>query len=396
MSISRKIQDLAEKGAGSVFDYIDRTAETTPEGFRWKTLSLQDDYYYDVSAYNGVAGISLFLSDYFRVTGLTKARDLAIGANRWCTAREHTVIGKRRGLCDGWTGIGMAWLHSFTATGDPLSLAGACAVGDRLVESEPGPATEYLFGAAGEGIFLIRLWKASGNEIYLESAQKDAGWLATVAQRNEFGVFWPLIVNDSSYEPFLGFAHGPPGIGSFLILLYEATGEAEWSNLSHEIADMLIRRAIPDRGGLNWPRLVGETEATRCQWCHGSPGVGLFFTRAYEVLGEASYLETARAAGETTFAYGDVRGNPSQCHGLAGNAELFIELHRVTGDETWLERAYRFAEEASAYEKMVPGGSVWLSSEPKYSSQDFLTGAAGVGHFFLRLLKPDRLRMPLS
>ena len=82
MSLSQNIQDLAQEGADSVFEYINRTAEMTPEGVRWKTLSMQDDYYYDISVYNGVAGISLFLSDFFRVTGTAKARDLALGANQ--------------------------------------------------------------------------------------------------------------------------------------------------------------------------------------------------------------------------------------------------------------------------------------------------------------------------
>ncbi len=45
MSISQDIQDLAQEGAVSVFEYINRTAEMTPEGVRWKTLSMQDDYY---------------------------------------------------------------------------------------------------------------------------------------------------------------------------------------------------------------------------------------------------------------------------------------------------------------------------------------------------------------
>jgi hypothetical protein len=56
--------------------------------------------------------------------------------------------------------------------------------------------------------------------------------------------------------------------------------------------------------------VLGELRATvelRCQWCHGSPGVGLFLCQAHQVLGEPTYLDTAQAAGETTFAYGDNR-----------------------------------------------------------------------------------------
>ena len=75
-------------------------------------------------------------------------------------------------------------------------------------------------------------------------------------------------------------------------------------------------------------------------------------------------------------------------------AELFIELAKITGDKTWSERAFEFAQKAFSYEKRVPEGPIWLASESRYGSPDFLTGAAGVGHFFLRLLQSD-LRMPL-
>ena len=52
---------------------------------------------------------------------------------------------------------------------------------------DAGPATEFLIGAAGEGIFLIRLWEATRKDAYLEGALKQAQWLESVARRNEFG-----------------------------------------------------------------------------------------------------------------------------------------------------------------------------------------------------------------
>ena len=90
-----------------------------------------------------------------------------------------------------------------------------------------------------------------------------------------------------------------------------------------------------------------------------------------------------------------MRTNPSQCHGLAGNAELFIELYRLSGDHQWLERAADFATLAFNYRQEDEHGVRWGADEEGYYSPDFMCGAAGTGHFFLRLWAPDKLRMPL-
>ena len=40
-------------------------------------------------------------------------------------------------------------------------------------------------------------------------------------------------------------------------------------------------------------------------------------------------------------------------------------------------------------------GESWLTDEPGLYSPDFMWGAAGVGHLFLRVVAPDRFAMPL-
>jgi lantibiotic modifying enzyme len=195
---------------------------------------------------------------------------------------------------------------------------------------------------------------------------------------------------------FLGFAHGIAGIGYFLLLLQQATGDARWADLARGVAGRLSQHALPDHGGRNWPYFLGCDDGPRlCQWCHGAPGIGLLYTKAYEVLGDPSFLATARAAGDTTYAAGDTRGNPCQCHGLAGNAELLVELYRITGEVRWLERAHEFARMAMAYRTRGPQGDTWQADDAGYDSPDYMCGAAGTGHFFLRLLDPQRVRLPL-
>ena len=256
--------------------------------------------------------------------------------------------------------------------------------------------TDIMGGAAGTGLFLLRLWEATREERYLKGAVRNGEWLREQAIHDERGCYWPMKVDEPEPWYATGFAHGISSVTYFLLLLHEATKEEGWEELGREVLETLSREAKPDHGGLNWAPTLGESEFERCQWCHGSPGLGLLYVKAYEVLKEERQLETARAAGDATFAYGDVRQNPSQCHGLAGNAELFIELYRTTREHLWLERAYDFAQRAFEYRTPDANGDKWQADEKGFYSPDFMCGAAGTGHFFLRLWKPEELRMPIS
>jgi hypothetical protein len=115
-----------------------------------------------------------------------------------------------------------------------------------------------------------------------------------------------------------------------------------------------------------------------------------------EALRVPSYLALAEAAGECTWAYGDVRHNPSLCHGLCGNALLFLELDRLTGKPIWRERAEVFATLALAYRRDTPQGAVWQADEPGSTTPEYLCGASGVGHFYLHLLAPERVWLPIA
>jgi class IV lanthipeptide synthase len=394
MATDQEIQDLARDGADSVFAYVERTAEPVPDGFRWQTKSYQNQMQHHPSVYDGVAGISAFLSDYHRLRGSARARELAEGALLWCSAPEQAIEAKS--LMAGRAGLGMSWLRLAQATGERAALSRASEAGQALLDRPPGPITDAVAGAAGEGIFLLRLWKESHEERFLAGAARNAEWLEAQAIRDESGCQWVFNVGDKPSWRSLGFGHGVAGIGYFLLLAYEATGDRRHEETVLQAIRTLAGNALPDRGGLNWPVLPGEKELKRCQWCHGAPGVGLFFVKAAEALKDPAHLETAKAAGEATFAYGDVRKNPSQCHGLAGNAELFLELYQATRDRLWLERAHEFAKAALAYRTRGPEGDSWQSDVRGMDSPDFMCGAAGVGHFFLRLGAPGRLRMPFA
>ena len=158
---------------------------------------------------------------------------------------------------------------------------------------------------------------------------------------------------------------------------------------------MLQSSAVTTEHGIAWKRSLDDREPPRFQWCHGSPGIGLFFSRAYEITNNTPLLDWAIRCGHSTYAAGDARQNASQCHGLCGNGELFIELARITKDESWTQRAREFGHLAANYSEGETPNRRWRSDEPGAYSPDFMMGASGVGHYFLRLARPRQIQMPL-
>lgn len=382
----------AVEGAHSVYRFIERTAERVPEGVRWETIDYDNRPQYDYGAFNGCGGIGIFLAEYGRQTGNAAALDLARGANSWCSTVD--MEGFERGLLLGRTGAAMSWLHLAQVTGEPVSKH--CEQNaDAIVREEPGPVTDLMGGAASNGLYLLRLWEATGETRYLDGARRNGAWLCDQLVRDDAGCYC-LCRPDGQMgdRPYLGAAHGISGVAHYLVLLYQATDEATWADNARDILETLERHAIPDHGGLNWAPVLGEDELSRCQWSHGAPGIGVVFLKGAQVLGMPGYLEVARKAGEATYAYGDFRNNITQCIGLSGCGELFVELYRESGDESWLKRGHEFADRSMAYRAELPEGDAWPTDEPGLYSADFMYGASGLGHYFLRLQQPAEVGMP--
>ena len=382
----------AVEGVHSVFRFIQRTAEPVSEGMRWQTISYENQPHYHYEAFNGCGGIGIFLAEYARQMSSAAALDMAREGNRWCSTVE--MEGFERGLQTGRTGSAMSWLYLSQVTGDPVSEH--CEHNANVIlREEPGPFTDLMGGAGSNGLYLLRLWQATDDPRCLEGARRNGSWLCDQLVRDDDACYC-LCRPDGQFgdRPYFGVAHGISGVAHYLVLLHEATGEAAWAEAAGEILATLERHAIRDRGGLNWVPVLGDSEINRCQWSHGAPGIGLVFLKAAQVLSTPAYRDIARQAGDATYAYGDFRHNITQCIGLSGSGELFIELYRDGGDDTWLTRANEFADLAMGYCAKLPEGDAWPTDEPGLYSADFMYGAAGLGHYFLRLQQPEDVSMP--
>jgi lantibiotic modifying enzyme len=388
-------RDETRSGADSIFAFIRRTAEHDGPRCRWKTADYGNRLHYGISLLNGGGGIPLFLQDYGRLRDNAEALDLARKALEWCADPGHG--GPVRGLHVGKAGPAFAAL-SLDADLRTPAISNLCEeVIASILREDPGPVTDMIGGASSNGFYLLRAAEAMKNTAYFAGALRCGDWIRGHLTRDELGCHCLVRPDGQGFgnRPYSGFAHGISGIAFFFALLFEASRDAVWKDIALEIFDTLVAHAQPIHGGWNWSPLLGGTELSRCQWSHGAAGIGLAFLAASTIIGEPRLLHAAIMAGEATYRYGDFRKNPTQCVGVAGGGDLLLELWNVTHEECWLKRAQEFGEAILTYRTILPEGDAWPTDEPGLFSADFMYGAAGTGHFLLRLETEGQLPMPL-
>jgi hypothetical protein len=113
--------------------------------------------------------------------------------------------------------------------------------------------------------------------------------------------------------------------------------------------------------------------------------------RAFQITGDGVHKAEAIAALETTAAVTeralDGRMNFSLCHGVAGNADVLLTGAALFGSELPHAATVARLVAARGIERYAVAES-WPSGAGA-SSPALMIGQAGVGHFYLRLARPE-------
>lgn len=184
-----------------------------------------------------------------------------------------------------------------------------------------------------------------------------------------------------------GFAHGVAGIGAFLLAAAVSTGRSDARELAEQAGQTLAAATVRVAGGAYWPNDVAGPDPSdlRYYWCSGASGVGSFLLRLWQATGESRYRELAHEAA-VMVRRGRWLTGVSVCHGLAGNGEFLLDLADATGDrryQDWAEEVAACIDLRSARRDgrlvVVPDP---LSVDLNF---DFSGGLAGAVGFLLRL-----------
>ncbi|MFD7629742.1 class IV lanthionine synthetase LanL [Streptomyces sp. NPDC059851] len=240
---------------------------------------------------HGSAGSGLAAAHLWHRTGHARFAELVVdAADRLAAAarREPSAVswpvpaeavsaeaGKRYlGFAHGTAGIGCFLLAAAAVSNRQDHMELAVAAGEHLAANAvmvgeaaqwPAQATDlptapyWCHGSAGIGSFLVRLWRATGEDRF--------GALARGAAR---------AVVERASRAALTQCHGLAGNGDFLLDMAEATGEPAYRAMAEDLARLIVAERAHRHSHVVFPNEYGEVSTS---WSDGSAGILAFLLR---------------------------------------------------------------------------------------------------------------------
>ncbi|MFG2962332.1 class IV lanthionine synthetase LanL [Streptomyces sp. NPDC048288] len=334
----------------------------------------------------GAAGVLAVLTRYFELTGDPRLPEAISAAGHWIVERTDTRS-IRPGLHFGGRGIAWALYDAGRAVDDRTLTDHALALA--LAPLEPTPSHDITHGCAGSGLAAAHLWHRTRDPRLAELVVDAADRLAAAAQPEPSGVSWPVpaeAVSEEAGKRYLGFAHGSAGIGSFLLTAAAVSGRPEHLELALAAGEHLVAHAVPVGHTAQWPAQASDPP-TAPYWCHGSAGIGSFLVRLWQRTGDKRFGELARGAAHAVVERAS-RAAVAQCHGLAGNGDFLLDMAEATGDPAYRAMAEDLARLIVA-ERAHRDSHVVFPNEYGDVSTSWSDGSAGILAFLLRTRHTD-------
>lgn len=248
------------------------------------------------------------------------------------------------------------------------------------------PNPDICHGSAGAGLTQLHLWRATGEQAFLDRVRRCVQGIVASAEPFGDGVLWQVpttfdsaLAGTTSY----GFAHGVAGIGYFLLAAGLVCGDEQMIETACRAGRTLAAATIRHNDRVYWPVAPGDTEG-KVHWCNGSSGVGTFLVRLWQATGDNNIGELTKAAAETC-RHGLAMEAPAACHGLPGHGEFLLDMAAATGDPAYADTARIVA--AHIYtQSALRDGLILPSAEGRTDvGPEFNVGIAGAIAFLHRL-----------
>ena len=380
----------------AIGDRLENLAIWDEENVSWLGVGLNFNNQWSLSPlgpdlYDGLAGVVLFLAYLGDITQEKRYTNLARAA---LPTLHHQI--KQNDDWDaigfsGWGGIIYVLTHLAILWQDPNLLTEAEALVERLTPLiEEDQTFDVLNGTAGCIGGLLTLYHVAPSEQLLALLLQCGEHLLAHAQQMDTGMGW--LVPGAGDLPLTGFAHGAAGIAWALLPLAERTDVDRFHQAA--LATIAYERSLFSSQMGNWPDLrkyyaPGEIrdkskDYFMTAWCHGATGIGQARIQTLPYLDDADVWAEINTAVHATLASG-FGGNHSLCHGDLGKLELFLQMAENTKQPQWQDKVRRIA--ALVLDSIETYG--WLSGIPQaVETPGLMTGLAGIGYGFLRLVAP--------
>ena len=351
---------------------------------------------------HGAAGVLQVLTSASAHGRQDHLLDAVTRAATWVAARARSGERLLPGLYFGRSGTAWALLDAALLTGDGALAAAAAQLARAVPVDWPNPdvchgtagagLTQLRFWqATGETVFRDRA--AAAAERVLAAARPGRSGVVWPVPAD--------FDSQLAGITHLGFAHGVAGIGTFLLLAGLATDREDFVAAAGAAGATLLKAARLDDGAAGWPVDDARPAPTAApNWCSGSSGVGTFLIRLWQATGDQRYRTTAEQAAVQVYR-SRWQLSPAACHGLAGNAEFLLDLAAALGDPRYRRWARDLVACACARDVVLDGRRVVPDESQTRVSTGYNTGLSGMlgllvrlNHGGTRLWIPDSLALP--
>ncbi|MFB7607521.1 class IV lanthionine synthetase LanL [Streptomyces gardneri] len=268
-------------------------------------------------------------------------------------------------ITHGTAGSGLGALHLWHRTGDPRFAELAVDAADRLTAAVQRDATAVSWPVPAEAVPEEAVPEGAASP---DSDPTEAG--SPEAASPEVG------------KRYLGFAHGLAGIGCFLLAASDVSRRPEHRELAVAAGEHLLAEAVLVGEAAQWPAQASDVP-TAPYWCHGSAGIGTFLVRLWQATGDDRFGDLARRSTRAVMERAS-RAALTQCHGLAGNGDFLLDMADATGDPVYRAMADDLSRLVLG-ERAHRHGHVVFPNEYGDVSTGWSDGSAGILAFLVRL-----------
>ncbi|MFI5506542.1 type 2 lanthipeptide synthetase LanM family protein [Mycobacterium sp. NPDC051804] len=342
--------------------------------------------------YNGNCGIAVFLAAHSAVTGddasAALAGDAVAGLRSHLAGRNPARMARTLGL-GGGLGLGsiiygLAVIGALLEDDAILEDAHRCAglITDDLIAADR--QLDVLGGSAGAILGLLRLYRQTGDDAALRTAEKCGRALMAHHRVGDKGVrTW---ASPGFGRPLNGISHGAAGYAYSMSVLAAATGNGEFASPVTEC--LAYEESTYDDAQHGWADLRDTADAPfPCKWCYGAPGIGLARIAMTKFAGApvSSYATDIEHAATSVQRHWPVPTD-TLCCGTLGSVEFLREAADALGRDDLRVLATRqlltvvlAARAADDYR--------WSSGTGRFNLGMF-RGLAGIGYTMMREAHP--------
>ena len=244
---------------------------------------------------------------------------------------------------------------------------------------------DIFYGSAGFGLACLYFYKETGDAYWLEQAARVGEKLIKTKIVSDNGFYWP----DLEGNVWTSYARGASGISLFLLHLYLASGDILFLENGRRALDYDLEAVKELQGKYRIPRATSESITSRHQmtfshyWSDGSAGVCTTLLRYISVFGEKS--DKAMLENLIVDADRNYTAFPTLFTGLAGLGNVQLDAFYFTGDPKYISSALNVTHGLLRFQIQRPDGIAFPGEQLFRLSNDFGSGSAGIACFLHRL-----------